>query len=73
AAPAVEPRPSVEPRPAVEPAPFEAPRERPVASAPAESTPLREPAPVPSKENEGKYVVWSSTPSDVQRPGPDER
>ncbi len=76
-----EPARSFEPTHA-EPSPaYEPPRERPVASAPAEPAPFREPAPAPSradetassKGNENKYVVWSSTPSDVQRSGPDER
>jgi ribonuclease E len=78
-----EPARSVEPTRTAEPAPaYEPPRERPVANAPAEPAPYREPASAPprtdepaasSKGNENKYVVWSSTPSDVQRSGPDER
>ncbi|HXB00140.1 MAG TPA: Rne/Rng family ribonuclease [Steroidobacteraceae bacterium] len=77
-----EPARSFEPTRA-EPAPaYEPPRERPVANAPAEPAPFREPPPAPSradepaassKANENKYVVWSSTPSDIQRSGPDER
>ena len=77
-----EPARSFEPTRA-EPAPaYEPPRERPVANAPAQPAPFREPPPSPSradepaassKANENKYVVWSSTPSDVQRSGPDER
>jgi hypothetical protein len=73
----------VEPPRASEPAPaYEPPRERPVANAPSEPAPLREPAPLPprvddaagsSKGSDNKYVVWSSAPSDVQRSGPDER
>jgi hypothetical protein len=52
-------------------------RPAPVAAEPA---PFREPpAPRPadtagsSSGSEGKYVVWSSAPSDVPRSGPDER
>jgi hypothetical protein len=31
------------------------------------------PPPAPAEGSEGKYVVWSSTPSDVPRSGPDDR
>jgi ribonuclease E len=50
---------------------FEPPRE---ALPPREAPPP--PRPVDSAASSGadnKYVVWSSSPSDVQRPGPDER
>jgi ribonuclease E len=61
-----------------------APRDSsPAASAPA-SAPATAPAPAPSQPaaeraatagtgTDNKYVVWSSAPSDVQRPGPEER
>ena len=57
----------------------------PVSQPSAESAPVREasareaPAPRPadsagsSTGSDGKYVVWSSAPSDVPRSGPDER
>jgi ribonuclease E len=64
----------------------ESTQDRPVSSSPptpAESAPFREPAPPPpprapdpaggSAGADGKYVVWSSAPSDVPRSGPDER
>jgi hypothetical protein len=47
----------------------------------AEPPPAREippPRPIESQQapaagNDGKYVVWSSAPSDVPRTGPDDR
>jgi ribonuclease E len=53
---------------------------QPVSQPSAEPAPVREaPAPRPadsagsSTGSDGKYVVWSSAPSDVPRSGPDER
>jgi ribonuclease E len=67
----------VEPPRTSEPAPaYEPPRERPLANAPSGPAPLPsrvDEAPGSSKGSDNKYVVWSSTPSDVQRSGPDER
>ena len=54
----------------------QAPRDQ-APQAPREQAPQapREQAPVASSSTgtDNKYVVWSSTPSDVQRPGPEER
>jgi hypothetical protein len=54
---------------------FEAPRERPAAPMATEA-PSREIAPATpaaaSTGTDNKYVVWSSAPSDVPRPGGDD-
>ena len=64
------------------PAPVEAARERPPApmgsegAAPARDAapPARAPeVPASSTGTDNKYVVWSSTPSDIPRAGPDDR
>jgi ribonuclease E len=53
------------------PASFETPREAPSR---APEAPSRGPeAPVASTGTDNKYVVWSSSPSDVPRSGPDDR
>jgi ribonuclease E len=57
---------------------FEPPHE-PARHEPARHEPAREPAreaaapPPTAAGSENKYVVWSSTPSDVSRSGPDDR
>jgi len=49
-------------------------RAAPVATAPVRETlPPRQIEPQGAPGNDGKYVVWSSAPSDVPRSGPDER
>jgi ribonuclease E len=60
--------------------PVEAAHERPAPSSAPEAAPFREPpaprapdAAASSSASDGKYVVWSSAPSDVPRSGPDER
>jgi ribonuclease E len=59
--------------------PVEAAHERPAPSSAPEAPPFREPPPprapdaASSSGSDGKYVVWSSAPSDVPRSGPDER
>jgi ribonuclease E len=50
---------------------FETPRERPAAPMATEA-PAREITPAASTGTDNKYVVWSSAPSDVPRPGGDD-
>jgi ribonuclease E len=65
---------------------FEPVREQPAMNAAPEPSPARDPVPAPtpppartveaapaSTGTDNKYVVWSSSPADVQRSGPDER
>jgi ribonuclease E len=49
-----------------------APPSPPMRESAAEPRPAA-PPPAPAEGSEGKYVVWSSTPSDVPRSGPDDR
>ena len=55
------------------PSTAEGPRERPAAPPMSEAPPRTADAPPSSAGSENKYVVWSSTPSDVPRSGPDDR
>jgi ribonuclease E len=55
------------------PSTAEGPRERPAPPPMSEAPPRTADTPPSSAGGENKYVVWSSTPSDVPRSGPDER
>jgi len=62
----------------------EAPREQPAPQSVSAPPPPRDSAPIPPRDapppsppastgTDGKYVVWSSAPSDIPRSGPDDR
>jgi ribonuclease E len=66
------------PTPGIEPGHTEPERERPSAAESPQPAPFRDPAPATAPSNTSepasdKYVVWSSSPTEVQRSGPDER
>ncbi len=82
AAPAAPAAPAAQFTPAAAPPPFaEPPRERAVSARPeppalSSAPPPPTPTPTPTPQNtgnDGKYVVWSSAPSDAPRSGPDDR